>query len=83
MGNEQETNKKTLDARIDDTTLQEMYLWPFAEGISVGAAGIMCSHNLVNGEHACESQTLLTEILKKGMGFRGYVVSNDLWNKQP
>lgn len=30
-------------ANLDDETLHELYLWPFAEGVRAGAASIMCS----------------------------------------
>lgn len=30
-------------ANIDDVTLHEMYLWPFADGIRAGATSVMCS----------------------------------------
>jgi beta-glucosidase len=47
--------------------------------IAVQAAagkGIMCSYNAVNGEPACASSTLLQGMLRQGLGFEGYVVSD-------
>lgn len=38
--------------------------------------GIMCSYNAVNGEPACASSTLLRGMLREGLGFDGYVVSD-------
>jgi len=36
----------------------------------------MCSYNLVNGEHACESDYLLNQVLKHDFGFKGWVLSD-------
>jgi beta-glucosidase len=36
----------------------------------------MCSYNRVNGVYACESNYLLTEVLKKDWGFKGWVMSD-------
>lgn len=36
----------------------------------------MCSYNAVNGEPACASSTLLQTLLRQGLGFEGYVVSD-------
>lgn len=30
-------------SNIDDATLHELYLWPFAEAVRAGVVGIMCS----------------------------------------
>jgi beta-glucosidase len=36
----------------------------------------MCSYNLVNGEYVCSNRTLLTTILRRQWGFRGFVTSD-------
>jgi beta-glucosidase len=36
----------------------------------------MCSYNLVGGTHACESPYLLTDVLRKDWGYKGYVMSD-------
>lgn len=38
--------------------------------------GIMCSYNAVNGEPSCASSSLLKGLLRDGLGFDGYVVSD-------
>ncbi len=89
IGNEQETQRSrtTLDdgtiiegvsSNIDDRTLHEIYLWPFADAIKAGTTSIMCSYNRVNQTYACASEHLLTGVLRDELGFRGYVVS-DWW----
>jgi beta-glucosidase len=36
----------------------------------------MCSYNSVNGDFGCENKYLLTDVLKKEWGFKGFVVSD-------
>lgn len=89
IGNEQETQRsrdtasdgtivEAVSSNIDDRTLHELYLWPFADAIRAGTTSIMCSYNRVNGTYACSNKYLLTEILRGELGFQGYVVS-DWW----
>lgn len=75
--NEQETNRNTLDARVDEQTLRELYLLPFEMAVKdAQVASIMCSYNYVNGKQACENNELLTGVLRKEWGFKGYVQSD-------
>ncbi|HEY2547540.1 MAG TPA: glycoside hydrolase family 3 C-terminal domain-containing protein, partial [Candidatus Acidoferrum sp.] len=37
---------------------------------------VMCSYNAVNGDFGCENKYLLTDVLKKEWGFKGFVVSD-------
>lgn len=87
IGNEQETQRtrEVLDdgtvidavsSNIDDRTLHELYLWPFADAIKAGTTSIMCSYNRVNGTYACENEHILTGILRGELGFRGFVISD-------
>lgn len=36
----------------------------------------MCSYNQVNGTYACENDKLLNGILRKELGFDGYIMSD-------
>jgi len=65
-----------LSSNIDDRTLHEIYLWPFADSIRAGVASIMCSYNLVNNSYACGNSKLLNGILKDELGFQGFVQSD-------
>ena len=87
IGNEQETqrnpdksaNGTTIEAvssNIDDRTLHELYLWPFANGVRAGTASIMCSYNRINSSYGCQNSKMLNGILKTELGFQGYVVSD-------
>lgn len=75
--NNQETDRMTVDARVDERTMREMYLPAFEASVKQADVGsVMCAYNRVNGPYACENPTLLTDILRKDWGFDGFVVSD-------
>src|SRR3954469_2411619 len=75
--NNQETDRNTIDAVVDERTLREIYLPGFERAIKDGQAGsIMCSYNLLNGKHACENHELLDGYLRRDWGFTGFVTSD-------
>ena len=75
--NNQETDRMTVDARVDERTMREIYLPAFEASVKEGKVGsVMCSYNRVNGDYACENPALLTGILRKDWGFQGFVVSD-------
>ncbi|GKT61763.1 beta-glucosidase 2 [Colletotrichum tofieldiae] len=87
IGNEQETQRTNswltngteiaaISSNIDDRTLHELYLWPFADSIRAGVASVMCSYNRLNQTYACENSGLLNDILKTELNFEGYVMSD-------
>ncbi|OTB03915.1 glycoside hydrolase family 3 protein [Hypoxylon sp. CI-4A] len=78
--NEQELNRETVSSNLDDRTLHELYLWPFADAVHSNVASVMCSYNKINGTWACENPEVLDTILKKELGFQGYVMTD--WNAQ-
>ena len=65
-----------LSANIDDRTLHELYLWPFAESIRAGVASVMCSYQMVNNSYTCGNSKLMNGILKDELGFQGFVQSD-------
>lgn len=76
-GNEQETNRMGGNSTIDERTLRELYLLPFEIAIEKGHPGsVMCSYNRLNGDYACETTYLLTDILKNDWQFQGFVQSD-------
>ncbi|WP_435182405.1 beta-glucosidase BglX [Cellulophaga omnivescoria] len=52
------------------------YLPPYKAGIDAGAASIMTSFNDVDGIPASGNKWLLTDLLRKKWGFKGFVVSD-------
>lgn len=65
-----------LSSNIDDRTMHEIYLWPFAESVRAGVASVMCSYNMVNNSYACGNSKLMNGILKDELGFQGFVQSD-------
>ncbi|KAF6583046.1 MULTISPECIES: beta-glucosidase [Paenibacillus] len=75
--NNQETERFTTNVKVSDRALHEIYIRPFEEAIAkADLGGAMCSFNKVNGESACENKTILTDLLKKEMQFKGFVMSD-------
>ncbi|MDN4525808.1 beta-glucosidase H [Fictibacillus fluitans] len=75
--NNQETKRFTIDSIASERAIQEVYARPFAETMDkADLASVMCSFNKVNGDYACENDTLLNDILKKQLGFKGFVMSD-------
>ncbi|THW80088.1 hypothetical protein D6D17_09893 [Aureobasidium pullulans] len=65
-----------VSANIDDRTLHELYLWPFANAVHAGTASVMCGYNRVNGNYTCANPDILNRILKDELAFSGYVLSD-------
>lgn len=63
-------------SNLDDVTMHELYLWPFAESIRAGAASVMCSYNQVNNSNACQNSYVLNHLIKNELGFQGFVISD-------
>ncbi|KAF2765109.1 putative beta-glucosidase 1 precursor [Teratosphaeria nubilosa] len=66
----------SVSSNLDDETLHELYLWPFADGVKAGATTIMCSYNQVNNSQSCQNSYILNYLLKGELGFQGAVVSD-------
>jgi beta-glucosidase len=77
VGNDSETGRWIYDARVDETTLREVYLPPFEACVrEAGAWLIMAAYNKVNGTRMTENVRLLRDLLKNEWGFDGVVVSD-------
>jgi hypothetical protein len=76
VGNEAETERHTVDVRIDETTLREVYLLPFEIAVADADAWLlMAAYNRVNGVPATEHDTVLNGIVKDEWGYSG------LWSR--
>jgi beta-glucosidase len=64
------------DNIVDQQTLHEVYVAPFADAVAAGVSSIMCSYNKVNGPWACGNADTLNKILKGEIGFQGFVTSD-------
>ncbi|RAK86143.1 beta-glucosidase precursor [Aspergillus costaricaensis CBS 115574] len=63
-------------ANLDDKTMHELYLWPFADAIRAGAGAVMCSYNQINNSYGCQNSYTLNKLLKAELGFQGFVMSD-------
>lgn len=52
------------------------YLPPYKAAVDAGAGSIMASFNDINGTPATANKWLLTDVLRKQWGFKGFVVSD-------
>jgi beta-glucosidase len=76
VGNDSETERMTVDVRIDERTLRELYLAPFEAIVrGEGAWAVMAGYNGVNGTPMTQSP-LLRDILHREWGYDGLVVSD-------
>lgn len=68
--------QEAVSSNVDDRTMHELYVWPFADAVKAGASSIMCSYNRINGSYACQNSKVQNGILKEELGFQGYIMSD-------
>lgn len=84
IANEQETYRRpyfgveAVSSNVDDKTMHEFYLWPFADSVHAGVASVMCSYQRINGTYGCDNSKMLNGILKGELDFQGFVLLD--WN---
>ncbi|KAF1925251.1 glycoside hydrolase family 3 protein [Didymella exigua CBS 183.55] len=71
-----DTDVAAISANLDDRTMHELYLWPFANAVKAKAASFMCSYQRINGSYGCQNSASLNGLLKTELGFQGYVMSD-------
>ncbi|GAA3961048.1 beta-glucosidase H [Actinoplanes auranticolor] len=76
VGNDFETDRMTVDVRIGERALREVYLAPFERVVAAGGWGLMSAYNGVNGQPMASNGRLQSDILKDEWGFDGIVVSD-------
>ncbi|RFU84549.1 glycosyl hydrolase [Streptomyces triticagri] len=75
VANDSETERLTVDVRIGQQALYEVYLAPFEAAVRAGAKVVMSGYNGVNGT-TMSAHPLLTDPLRTDWGFDGVVVSD-------
>ena len=75
--NNQEDGRLSVDVRVDERTLRELYLAAFERTVKAARPwSVMCAYNKINGTYCSENRRLLTDILRGEWGFEGFVVSD-------
>ncbi len=75
--NNQETERLWVDVDIDEEALRQIYFPAFYDAVKKGGVyAVMGAYNRVYGEHCCQSEFLLNQVLRKEWGFDGVIVSD-------
>jgi beta-glucosidase len=75
--NNEEFERHRIDEKIDERTLQEIYLPAFKAAVQQADVwAVMSAYNKVNGTYCAENAYLLKDVLKKHWGFKGFVLSD-------
>ncbi|MFF7638850.1 glycoside hydrolase family 3 C-terminal domain-containing protein [Streptomyces canus] len=77
VANDAETDRFTVNNRVSERALRELYLAPFEHIVeNAHPWGIMTAYNTVNGTTMTEHHHLVNEVLRGEWGFDGYNVSD-------
>lgn len=72
-----ENTRFTVDVKVDERTLREVYTPQFEKAVKVAHVGsVMSAYNRVNGHYCAENEHLLRDILKGDWAFDGFVESD-------
>lgn len=71
---------ESMSSNVDDKTMHELYVWPFADAVKAGVGSVMCSYQQLNNSYGCQNSKLINGILKDEIGFQGFVMSD--WQAQ-
>src|SRR5262249_6373113 len=83
VANNIENGRASDNSQMDEQTLREVYGRHFERIVrDAGVACVMAAYNLVNQKKATQSKHLLTDMLRKDMAFKGFVMS-DWWAMPP
>jgi len=75
--NNQENQRGSINVEMDERTLREIYLPAFRASVQeAGVLDVMGSYNKFRGQHCCENDYLLNQILKRQWRFKGLVMSD-------
>jgi len=70
------TGKDRTPIYLPEIELREYYLPQFREAVKAGASTIMINSSEINGEPVHSNKYLLTDVLRKELGFEGVIVTD-------
>ena len=80
VGYDRETYRHSSTSNINKNALMDIYIEPFYRAIHDADVGsIMAAYNALNNIYCSENKDLLTDILRKDLEFKGFVIS-DWWS---
>lgn len=75
--NNQEYYRMSNDSVASERTLREIYFPAFETAVKKAQPWtVMCSYNKINGVYSADNEWLLTDVLRKDWGFKGYVMTD-------
>ena len=82
--NNQETNRKTVNAVVTERAERELYLRSFEIAVKEGTASnnglgvmsVMSSYNFINGAHAATRRDMITGVMRDDWGMEGLVMTD-------
>jgi beta-glucosidase len=75
--NDQEFERNSISAEVQERPLHEIYLEPFRRAIlKTKPWAVMSAYNRINGSYAAENEHLLKTVLRGEWGFEGIIISD-------
>jgi beta-glucosidase len=76
MYSEMIRGEDTAPNEVTDYTMRRVHVPPYEAGIDAGTGGVMPCYNSVNGEPVHGSRRILTDLLRKDLGFDGFTLAD-------
>jgi beta-glucosidase len=76
VANVGEGGRDSYPIDVSRRLLAEIHFPPFRAALDAGAPSVMTAYNSVDGVPATQNRWLLTETLRRGWGFSGFVISD-------
>jgi beta-glucosidase len=74
--NDQETNRNSVSADVDERTMQEIDLPAFYAAARAGVGAFMCAYNRINSVYSCANNYTQRKVLDGQFGYSGWIMSD-------